>query len=467
MFSFLDPVRRYCRRRHVRPWALSAPILVLLIALPLLRPLRHPDPSNISDDEQVRLATIQAVVENKTLALDASELAHSPRTLFIRGRYYSDQPPVMAVLLAGPYWVMHRLGFTFEDNPDLVAYLLTLIGAALPVAASAGLIYRMGRLFELARPWRVGLAVAVVLGGGLISYAVALNSYAPAAALVLASTACLVHIAVSPRPVHAGGWIAAAGFCAAMATTIDPAAGIFAILLIAVLLAMRWRAAPKLAGIFLYGVGMIVPLMFHAMLVLPITGDLLPGIFHPQLASADEGPIPHSAIALAADDGAAIPEPRGLLDDEDSDSGNAVGQWAWHFLNRLIAAMFGSPGLLSHFPIILIGIAGIAAVMHRHWPATTKTLAATTLAAATAIVLLQAWNESENFDLIVSARSFILFLPLLLFWGGAWLRRKHHPAVWILTAALLVFSVILSLMNTITPPRQAKADSEMTVAVNH
>jgi hypothetical protein len=44
----------------------------------------------------------------------------------------------LSVLLAGPYWVMKQSGLTFDKNPALVAYLLTLIGATIPVAMAAG-----------------------------------------------------------------------------------------------------------------------------------------------------------------------------------------------------------------------------------------------------------------------------------------------------------------------------------------
>jgi hypothetical protein len=53
-----DYVRSFRHRPVVRPWAMAAPILVLVIALPMLRPLRHP--ANLSDDEALRLATIWA-----------------------------------------------------------------------------------------------------------------------------------------------------------------------------------------------------------------------------------------------------------------------------------------------------------------------------------------------------------------------------------------------------------------------
>ena len=79
-----------------------------LLAIPLLRPLRHPDPRGICDDEQSRLATVQAIVENQTLAIDGTVFGTTRQRVEVGGRHYSDQPPVMAVLLSGPYWVMHR-----------------------------------------------------------------------------------------------------------------------------------------------------------------------------------------------------------------------------------------------------------------------------------------------------------------------------------------------------------------------
>src|SRR3954453_8081621 len=126
--DYLHDIRRYFTKPHVRPGALSSPILGLLICLPLLRPLRHPDPRDVSTDETARLATVQAIVENGTLALD--ETLTNPPGQTIRGtddRRYSDQPPVMAVLLSGSYWAMHRQGLTLDQNPILVPFLLTII----------------------------------------------------------------------------------------------------------------------------------------------------------------------------------------------------------------------------------------------------------------------------------------------------------------------------------------------------
>jgi len=201
----LHSFRRYLTKPHVRPWALLSPILVLLICLPLLRPLRHPDPRDVSIDETARLATVQAIVENGTLAIDETMKMPIGQTIKGRdGRRYSDQPPVMAVLLSGSYWAMHRNGLTMDQNPILVPYLLTIIAVTLPVAGAAGLVYRMGRMFELKRPVRALMGAAVVLGSGLLSYGVVLNAHAPAAVLVMCAAACFVHIAIAKRP---ASWI--------------------------------------------------------------------------------------------------------------------------------------------------------------------------------------------------------------------------------------------------------------------
>src|SRR5687767_466527 len=223
-------LRRYRNRRHVRPWALSAPVVVLLIALPLLRPLRHPDPGAVSDEELSRLATVQAMVEHGTLAIDATDFSATQLKVRRGGHWYSDQPPVMAALLAPSYWAMSRAGIDFATSPHVAIYLLTLLGVTLPVALSAGLIYRMGRVFELRRPWRATLGLVAVLASGMVSYATVLNPHAPAAALVLCASACLIHVSLTNKRLHGSVWLTLSGICAALAASIDPPAIVFMLL---------------------------------------------------------------------------------------------------------------------------------------------------------------------------------------------------------------------------------------------
>lgn len=420
----------------VRAWALSAPILVLLIALPLMRPLRHPDPRLISDEEKARLATIQAIVERHTLAIEGTSF-RTTRDLIVNsdGHWYSDQSPVMSVLLSGPYWVMHRCGLSFDGNPVLAEYLLTLLGVTLPVAFATGLIYRMGRLFELRRPLRAGLALAVAVGSGWISYATVLSAGAAAAALVVMAGACLFQASLTQRRSVGLLWVTLAGFVAAVAATYELTALAFLLLLVLVVSAYRWPTWARFGGVALYGAAAMLPLLLYAGLTRPITGDLRPGFLHtemqPSFADSAES---HRAAA-----------------DDDDDASASAWHNAFQGTERFVAAFLGPHGLLTHFPVLILGALGVSMVMHRHWPTTTKVFAAVTLAAGLAIVagytvMNPAWREA-----MFANRWFVVFLPLTLFWAGAWLRRAHRPATWALAALLLCFSTATALLGATDP----------------
>jgi len=330
-------------KRHVRPWALSAPIVVLLIALPLLRPLRHP--LDISAQEGDRLRAIAMHVDQGRPWPAANDPAAMHET-----------HPVFSLILSGPYWLMHRLGLRMDQNLAWVSYLLTLFGSTLPVAASASLIYRMSRMFELPRAWRAGLALAVILGSGLFSYATVLNPHPLAAMSVLAACACLVHVTIAGQPFRSGASLAVAGFLAALAAVVDPVAAIFLLLLPVTIVAMKWPWKMRVAGILLYIVGALPPIALH----LTMTNDpMVPSTLHPARALMAHLPTFDA------------------LDDSMPAGADSIWIGIGTVLGQFLDALFGSHGLLSHYPIMLIALAGVGAVMHRHWPGTTKVLAAT------------------------------------------------------------------------------------------
>jgi hypothetical protein len=437
-----DYLRRYLDRPMVRPWALAVPVLVLMIALPLLRPLRHP--AEISDEELLRLATIRALVEYHTLAIDKTAPFDSPLLVRAGDRVYADQPPMMSVLLAPPAWVMWKVGLSFESNQSLIAYMLTLIGVTLPVAGAAGLVYRMGRLFELPRRWRTGLAAVTVLGSGLLSYAVVLNVHAPAAVLVLSSAACLIHVASLKEPRRALVWLAIAGLCASFAATLDPAAAVFVLLFLFVIAAMRFPISSRALGVLVFVGGAIGPLVAHDLLNRQITGDILPATLHDELSRGRSAGA--AAPAIPGSGGARLVP---LDDDELTDhswlrTADLYAGWTY-------TSLFGSHGIVSHFPIVLFGVAGVFAVMHRHWPTSTKTLAAASLAGAATVIATYCVWRSDWRRAMFATRWFIVFMPMLVFWCGAWARRKHAPAVWGLAGVLLAFSVVVSIIGATDP----------------
>ncbi len=469
MQSLLAKLRPRPGRPYVRPWALATPIVVLLFCLPLLRPLRHP--GQAGGDEQLRLATISALVEHRAdsgllaerLAIDTRQFIPSSHVIAANGRLFSDQPPMLAFLLSGPALILFWMGYRLQENSVLAPYLLTLLGATLPVAGAAGLVYRMGRIFELRRPWRTALAAAVVFGTGLISYAVVLNPHVPAAVLVLAAAGCLVHIVGSENPSRGGAWIVLAGFCAALAATIDLSASVFLVLLMAVIPAIRLPTALRIGGIILFLLGATPPILLHATLTVPVTGNLLPGEMHPELAIHRRILIDEPAID-AAPDGPDRYQAADLADDPDANPppptfwqkiGRGIGSFAW--------ALIGEHGLLVHFPVVILGVAGMFAVMHRHWPLTTKILAADSAIAAMIGLIGFSASRYGPATAAFGNRWLIVFLPLLFFWAGAWLRRPHRAPAWAIAGLLLTFSILVSLIGA-TDPMPAGGYSRYTAA---
>lgn len=438
--SHMSRIVQYLRglpdRQMVRPWALAVPILVLLIAAPMLRPLRHPMLAQISRDEVTRLATVQAIVEHRTIDLSQTGTAVTPYGYAPRETAGIRQPPMLAALLSPTYWVLHRSGTTMDDNPHLVAYLLTLLGVTIPVALAAGLVYRMGRLFELKRHVRTALAGLVVFASGLISYATVLNPHAPAATLVLAGSACLIHVAIiSRRPSTNYLWMIVAGFCFAMAAMIDPPAVIFLILMGFVVLAMRWKIQWRVAGLACYLIGASIPISAHLMMA----GELGP-YFLPAELRGEQAVVPALPVIDLDAEFAIDPEPQGTF--------NAI---VLSDVGKLAAALAGTHGLLSHFPILVLGLFGVAAVMHRHWAVSTKVFATATVGGAVVIIVgcviwLVDWS-----DAMFAVRWFVVFTPLLLFWAGAWMRHGHRPATWAIVGALALFSICVSLIGATNP----------------
>ncbi len=428
------------RRPRLRPLVLAAPVLVLLICLPLLRPLRFAQPA---PDEAVRLATVQSLLDRHGLELDPKvigNLAQTSRVVRIGDRLYANQPPTLAVLLAGPAWVLRRRGLDLRADPEVPAYVLTVLGVTLPVALAAGLLYRMARLFELNRRWRLLLAVTCVAGSGLLSYATVLNAQAPAAAALIAAAACLVHVENYRRPRRAAGWIWLMGFCAALSVALEPLCILIAAPFALVIAVTRFSWRFRLGGVLLMILGALPVFALHAAFNVRVTGDLVPVELHPSL---------HQILARIAPSRSSATQG----DDDSDDVPARAGGWTTFIdtCDWLTTALVGTHGLLSHFPILLLGVGGVGAVMHRHWPAPIKWMAGIALFAFVAALCAFCWERKDFHSADFAIRWMVPLLPLLLFWVGAWMRRSHGRGIWTAAAVLMGWSVAVGLVGATNP----------------
>jgi hypothetical protein len=144
--------------------------------------------------------------------------------------------------------------------------------------------------------------------------------------------------------------------------------------------------------------------------------------------------------------------------DGDDEEPTTFWQAIGHSFARGCSLFLGPHGIFSHFPILIMGLVGVSMVMHRHWPATTKVLAASTLMGAMAVIGVYAATRTDARETMFANRWFIAFLPLVLFWSGAWLRKVHSPAAWSIAATLLAFSLTVSILGATGPLPRAGFD---------
>ena len=182
----------------------------------------------LSGNDRSRWLTIRGLVERGTFAIDGlvvepgwdtiDAVVHPDATGSLR--LYSSKPPLLSVLCAGPYWLLHRLtGWTLGDHPfELGRFLMVVYGLA-PLAIfmlfTFRLIDRIGTS-DWGRLWAAGLATGGTL---LTTFAVVLTNHIPAAACTAASAWFAHRIAVDGLRSHTG--FAAAGVTAALAAAFE------------------------------------------------------------------------------------------------------------------------------------------------------------------------------------------------------------------------------------------------------
>ena len=182
----------------------------------------------LSGNDRSRWLTIRALVERGTFAIDdlvvepgwdtIDAVVHPDATGSLR--LYSSKPPLLSVLCAGPYWLLHRLtGWTLGDHPFEMGRALMVLYGLTPLAIfmlfTFRLIDRIGTS-DWGRLWAAGLAAGGTL---LTTFAVVLTNHIPAAACTAASAWLAHRIAVDGLRSHTG--FAAAGATAALAAAFE------------------------------------------------------------------------------------------------------------------------------------------------------------------------------------------------------------------------------------------------------
>ncbi len=144
----------------------------------------------LSANDRSRWMTIRSLVEQGTYEIDAIVGQPTWDTIDMvqhRGRdgqlhLYSSKPPLLATILAGEYWLLHRLtGWTLGEQPYEVGRLMLFTVNILPLVLMYCLLAKLVERFGTTDWGRVFVMAAATFGTLLTTFAVVLNNHLVAA----------------------------------------------------------------------------------------------------------------------------------------------------------------------------------------------------------------------------------------------------------------------------------------------
>ena len=316
---------------------------------------------------QSRLGTIESIVERGTYQLDLSSFRNTIDKISRDGHFYSHQPPLLSTLEAPVYWVLRLSGARFHNRGRFVlTYAFTLltngVALALTVLVFAGIL----KMAAVAQPWRDVLAVLLPLGTWLLPYALVTNNHGISALLVAVLTWLLLTLEWQGST---AGRALAIGVVLGLLVAIEilPVVSFAPLGLIYVLMRRDLDARARLLCV----AGVAMPLVAHAVLNIPITGDVIPAGFHAELFRFEGSGFDESALT-------------GTL--KHASLGDAAS-YAWQ-------SLFAVKGFFVFAPLCLLGL--VCGVVEWRWWAARARGTYVVLAGSAAISLIVAVLTTNN-----------------------------------------------------------------------
>lgn len=184
----------------------------------------------LSANDRSRWCTVRSLVEHGTYKID--QIVEQPNWDTIdmvkhdghgrqapeatKGHLYSSKPPLLATLMAGPYWVIHRLtGATLGTHPYAIGRGLLILFNVVPLVIYLALIGRTVEWFGTTDWGRLFVMASAAFGTFLTTFSVAANNHVTAA--VSAMIALHASLVIWYTPDRRFRWFVLAGFFAAFA----------------------------------------------------------------------------------------------------------------------------------------------------------------------------------------------------------------------------------------------------------
>jgi hypothetical protein len=157
----------------------------------------------LSANDRSRWLAIRALVELGTYEIDSlldRDVWNTIDMVQHRGsdgelHLYSSKPPLLITLLAGEYWLIHKLtGMTLESHPYFVGRLMLFTVNVIPLGIMFLIIAQLAERFGKTDWGRIFVVAAACLGTMLPTFAVVLNNHIVAAVFMAITLASFVKI---------------------------------------------------------------------------------------------------------------------------------------------------------------------------------------------------------------------------------------------------------------------------------
>ncbi|HYE88206.1 MAG TPA: hypothetical protein VEA16_17710 [Vicinamibacterales bacterium] len=257
------------------------------------------------DASQSRLGTIESIVERGTYRLDDSTFINTIDKVRRDGHYYSHQPPLLSALEAPVYWALHLSGARFHNRGRfLMTWAFTLLTNGLALSLTVLVFANILTMAGVPPPLREALALLLPMGTWLLPYGLVANNHGISGLLVTVLIWLLLKIEwQGATPVRA----LAIGNVLGLLAAIEILPLVSFVPVAAVELFLRRDFGGRLRVLFISGLA--APLVAHAALNIPITGDVIPAGFHTEMfrfegsgfeESSLTGTLKHDSIAALA-----------------------------------------------------------------------------------------------------------------------------------------------------------------------
>lgn len=368
---------------------------------------------------QSRLGTIESLVERGTYRLDDSSFINTIDKVHRNGHYYSHQPPLLSTLEAPVYWLLHLSGARFHNRGRFVmTYAFTLLTNGVALALTVLVFAAILTMAGVSGARRDALAVLLPLGTWLLPYGVVANNHGISGLLVALLIWLLLKVewqgATPARSMAIGS---ALGFLTAI--EILPLISFVPVTAIYLLLRHDLDARARV----LFAAGLAAPLVAHALLNIPITGDVVPAGFHTEMFRFEGSGFEEATLT-------------GSIKYQ---SIGALAAYAWH-------SLFAGKGFFVFAPLCALGVA-TSVIGWRWWQARAGRVQMVLLTSV-ALSLGASLLTTNNFGgAAVGFRHAVYLSPVFAVWTLPWIVRGRRPQLAIAvvaavsTALMLIFAV--------------------------